>query len=118
MLPAHPPLPTASSFPFHPPPAAPPRATDGKPKGSQTSILMSESLDGVSVAATRQNAGRLSYGFAPRPRACTGATNAPAATVCAIVIVVCGSERFERSSQVAALALEAAKRMASAAIFT
>ena len=27
------------------------------PTGSQTSILMSESLDGVSVAATRQNAG-------------------------------------------------------------
>ena len=42
---------------------------------------MSESLLGVSVARTRQNAGRLAYGFtaAPRPAA-AGGTNAPAAT--------------------------------------
>ena len=45
MVPAHPPLPTAWNFPFQP------------DAGSQTSILMSESPDGVSVAATRQNAG-------------------------------------------------------------
>ena len=45
MLPFKPPLPTAWNLPFQP--AA----------GSQTSILMSESLVGVSVAATRQNAG-------------------------------------------------------------
>jgi hypothetical protein len=45
MTPAHAPLPTASNFPFQ------------LSIGSQTSILMSESLDGVRVAVTRQNAG-------------------------------------------------------------
>jgi hypothetical protein len=39
-------LPTAWNLPFHP------------AIGSQTSTLMSESLDGWIVAATRQNAGR------------------------------------------------------------
>ena len=57
MLPAHPPLPTAWNFPFHP------------DAGSQTSILMSESLDGVSVAATRQNAGSVA-----NTRGCCGGT--------------------------------------------
>lgn len=46
MVPAQPPLPTAWNFRFQP------------ADGSQTSILMSESLDGVRVAATRQNSGR------------------------------------------------------------
>ena len=46
MLPFQPPLPIAWNLPFQP--AA----------GSHTSILMSESADGLSVAATRQNAGR------------------------------------------------------------
>jgi hypothetical protein len=31
--------------------------------GSHTSILMSESLDGVNVAATLQNAGSAAYGL-------------------------------------------------------
>jgi hypothetical protein len=44
--PAQPPLPTACSFLFQ-----------RSGSGSQISTLMSESLDGVSVAATRQNAG-------------------------------------------------------------
>jgi len=63
---------------------------------------MSESLDGLSVSATRQKPGRSAYGFPPRPRAGVGATNAPGATVCAIVIVVCGSESDDRLSHVAA----------------
>ena len=46
MLPFQPPLPTARNLPFQP------------DAGSQTSILMSESAVGLSVAATRQNAGR------------------------------------------------------------
>src|SRR6266850_2973583 len=92
MLPAHPPLPTACSFPFQPEEA-----------GNQTSIVISESLDGFSVAATRQNAGRLAYEN-PRPRA-AGLTNAPGGTVCASVIVVFGSESAARLSHVAAIAL-------------
>ena len=44
--PCHAPLPTAWNLPFQP------------EMGNHTSILMSESLEGVSVAATRQNAGR------------------------------------------------------------
>ena len=45
--PAQPPLPTAWNLPFQ------------SAAGSQTSTLMSESLVGLSVAATRQNSGRL-----------------------------------------------------------
>src|SRR5205823_4609390 len=45
MVPAQPPLPTAWNLPFH------------AWAGSQTSILMSESDEGVSVAATRQKVG-------------------------------------------------------------
>ena len=58
-MPAHPPLPTAWNLPFH-----------VVLSGSHTSILMSESLDGVSVAATLQNADSVAYGLgwlAPRP---------------------------------------------------
>src|SRR6185295_3356452 len=80
MTPAHPPLPTAWNFPFQP------------DAGSHTSILMSESLVGVNVAATRQNAGSAAIGppparpppAAPRP---AGGVKAPAGTACAIVIV-------------------------------
>src|SRR4051794_35177093 len=116
IVPAHPPLPTAWNFPFHP------------AVGSHTSILMSESLDGAMVAATRQNSGRLAYtgGVVPAPRApaarsratpsraaacpsigagpgaaaagaapprnaAVGGVNAPAATTRAPVIVVLGS---------------------------
>ena len=45
IAPLNAPLPTAWNLPFHP------------DAGNQTSILMSESLVGFSVAATRQNAG-------------------------------------------------------------
>jgi hypothetical protein len=55
MTPAQPPLPTAWNLPFHAVSAA--AAPSARGAGSQTSILMSESLVGVSVAATRQNAG-------------------------------------------------------------
>src|SRR5262250_2984707 len=98
IVPAHPPLPTAWNLPFH-----------IALSGSQTSILMSESLDGVNVAATLQNAGSAEYGLGwlaprppprapparapPRPAAASrpggagaaGGVNAPAGTSCAEV---------------------------------
>src|ERR1700676_5172648 len=46
MDPAQPPLPTAMNLPFQP------------DAGIQTSTLMSESVEGFMLAATRQNAGR------------------------------------------------------------
>src|SRR6266849_1403255 len=55
IVPAHPPLPTAWNLPFQP------------DAGIQTSILMSESPVGFSVAATRQNAGSV-LNAAPGPR--------------------------------------------------
>src|SRR5262245_57623785 len=95
-VPAHPPLPTAWYFVFH---AA----------GGQASALMSESGVGLRVACTRQKAGALAYGLPPppapappaaaapparpcaasslAPRAAGGATNAPAPTSAAAVIV-------------------------------
>src|SRR5213594_1235445 len=84
MFPVQPPFPTASNLPFHP------------DAGSQTSILISESLLGFNVAATRQNAGRSLNPPPPRPPPCV---NAPAATACAVVIVVSGSLREARLSQ-------------------
>jgi hypothetical protein len=65
---------------------------------------MSESLLGRRVAATRQKAGRLlgETGDGMNPPA--GIVNAPAATVCAKVMVVSGSARDARLSQVAAVA--------------
>src|SRR5258708_3016959 len=94
MVPAQAPLPTASRLGFQLASA-----------GIHTSILISESEDGVSVAATRQKAGRFTYGFAPLPppRA-PGAWNAPAATVSAVVIVTFWSFRFLTLSQPAASA--------------
>src|SRR6476659_4934794 len=90
MLPAHAPLPTASSFPFQP------------DTGSQTSILMSESDEGVSVAATRQNGGSCANGLPPPlPPRGFGAVNCPAATVCASVTATCGCENADRLSHVA-----------------
>ena len=78
MAPAQPPLPTAWNFPFQ------------SAAGSQTSILMSESVDGVSVAATRQKAGRrLNCGTAAA--LAPGSVNPPAGTICARVIEVFGS---------------------------
>src|ERR1700722_949017 len=93
MDPAHPPLPTAWSFPFHP--AA----------GSHISIWMSESLVGLSVAATRQNAGRslsATAGAGVPPNVLPGGMNSPAATGCASVMVVPGSASEARLSHVAA----------------
>src|SRR5438552_3692936 len=78
MFPAHAPLPTASSLPFQP------------EAGSHTSILISESLDGVRVAATRQNGGSAAKGFPPRPPRGFGGVNCPAPTVCASVTTTCG----------------------------
>src|ERR1043166_6704890 len=109
IVPAYPPFPTAWNFPFH-----------TALSGSHTSILTSESLDGVSVACTRQNAGSAAYGFgwlprapprpAPRPAAPSragaaggaGGVNAPAATACAEVIRAFCSGSTLRPSQVAA----------------
>src|SRR5687767_5263314 len=101
MLPFQPPLPVAWNLPFQP--AA----------GSQTSILMSESADGLSVAATRQNAGRSvncappprPVAAAPPPRPPAGGVNAPAGTSCAIVIVASVSFREESASHDCATAV-------------
>src|SRR6476646_8516079 len=89
MDPAKPPLPSPRYLPFHP------------ESGSQTSILISESLAGLMLAATRQNAGRFLTAAAGTPG---GGTNAPASTGCASVIVVSGSLSAARLSQVAAMA--------------
>src|SRR5437879_9472977 len=89
MTPAKPPLPTAWNFPFHP------------QTGSQTSILMSESLEGANTAPTRQNPGRVENCEAAGPPA-VGGVKAPAATVFADVIVVFGNLREARLSQDAA----------------
>src|ERR1700749_1991437 len=72
MTPAHAPLPTDCSRPFQP------------DAGIQTSMWMSESLDGFNVAVTRQNAGRCLYGSP----ACG---KAPGAISSALVIEVFGS---------------------------
>src|SRR5437879_3155990 len=94
MNPAQPPLPTDCSLPFHP------------ETGSQTSILISESLEGLSFAATRQNAGSLLYAETPAagdPLG-PGGINSPAATTCAEVIVVFACERVAKPSQEATTA--------------
>src|SRR6266545_3597698 len=90
MTPAQPPLPTAWNLPFQPLP------------GSQTSTLISESLEGVSVADTRQNSGRFWYGLAPAPDRSPGVENVPAGTSCAAVMVVSFKASFARLSQGAA----------------
>src|SRR5438046_2705092 len=96
MVPAHPPLPTAWNLPFQP------------DAGIQTSILMSESLVGFSVAATRQNAGSaLNAAPGPRPPRAAGGVNSPAPTGCASVMVVSGNASDARLSQVAAAAARA-----------
>src|SRR5262245_47602406 len=101
MLPAHAPLPTACNLPFHPEPAAPKPSAEA---GNQTSTLISESLDGVSVAATRQNAGKVANALLPRPARPFGIVNCPAPTVCASVTVTCGCENVERRSHGAPIA--------------
>src|SRR5512138_1484238 len=102
MLPAHAPLPTACSFVFQ------------LAAGSQTSILMSESLDGVSVAATRQNGGRVAKTLLPRPARPFGSANCPAPTVCASVTEACVRENVDRLSHVAPIAGEATRTKAIA----
>ena len=73
------------------------------PAGIQISILMSESTDGASVAAMRQNSGSVLNGLnagAPGSRIPAGVpANCPAGTSCARVIVACGSACDARSAQ-------------------
>src|SRR5258706_3758530 len=72
--PANAPLPTCWDLPFHP-------AT-----GIQTSVLMSESDEGVSVSCRRQNAGRPLIGRgACAPSGVAGGVNCPAGTTVAAV---------------------------------
>src|SRR3954469_15865325 len=71
---------------------------------------MSESADGFSVAATRQNAGRSANGLACAPPRPAGAGSAPAATDCANVTVVFGNDSFGSSSQDAAAPTRAVRR--------
>src|SRR2546426_12840554 len=87
MRPLHPPLPAASSFPFHP--AA----------GIQTSILISESEDGLIVAMMRQNAGSVANTAAADDGGVdAGSVKWPASTDSAVVIVVFVSFRFLSAS--------------------
>src|SRR5919198_5184914 len=88
MVPAQPPLPTAWNLPFH------------AWAGSQTSILMSESEEGVSVAATRQKAGNLLNCGTAGP--VSGRLNPPAGTIWAKVIEVFGSAKDDKLSHDAA----------------
>src|ERR1044071_5882131 len=95
MFPFQPPLPTASNFPFQ------------LEAGNHTSILMSESGVGFTVAAIRQKAGRsLNCAPPPRPPPPAGA-KAPAATVWAMVTVASGSFRAARLSHGDAAAAKA-----------
>src|SRR5262245_56451994 len=87
MLPFQPPLPVAWNLPFH-----------ALAAGSQYSTLMSESADGLSVASTRQNAGRSENGLAPPRPPRAGGVKAPAATDVAAVIVASGSLRDDSAS--------------------
>src|ERR1700722_2448613 len=84
IVPVNAPLPTAWNLPF--------QFADG----IHNSILISESLDGFSVAVTRQNAGRAVRVCAAArarvaPSATAGGANARASTVRASVIVALGS---------------------------
>src|ERR1051326_7433417 len=93
MYPAKPPLPVPRNLPFQP------------VSGIHTSILMSESFAGFSVACTRQKAGRfLGLNIVPGSETPAGRVKAPAATCCADVMVVSGSLSVARLSQVAAKA--------------
>src|SRR5574338_19272 len=88
IAPTHAPLPVPSNFPFQ------------FSSGSQTSNLISESLVGFDVAATRQNAGRsLKLGGGPNKPARLGRVNPPAGTFSASVIVVFGRLSEESFSQ-------------------
>ncbi len=63
--------------------------------GNQTSVFMSESLDGFSVAATRQNAGKSEDALL----VASGVLNVPAVTTCAEVIDALGNASRSRPSQ-------------------
>src|ERR1035441_667202 len=102
MDPANPPFPAPSNLWFQP------------AVGSQTSNSMWESLDGWMTPATRQKAGmalKKPEGSSPGGDGGVpgGSVNAPTAMVCAAVIVVDGSFRLARLSQVAANAGAASK---------
>src|SRR3954468_14361302 len=90
MSPAQPPLPTDMNLPFH-------------EVGSQTSALISESLDGVNVTATRQNAGSSLYagalGRSGRKNGDAGGVNPPRSTISARVTVAARSESARRRPQ-------------------
>src|SRR5215471_6232060 len=75
-------------MPWNPPPPVPRNRPFQLVSGSQASILIRESDVGVSVAVTRQNAGRpakVCGGLEP------GTTNTPLVLSVAEVIVVCSS---------------------------
>src|SRR6185436_10192660 len=101
MVPVHAPLPTAWYFEFQPEPASPEPCAEA---GSHTSILMSESLDGLAVSVTRQNAGRSANALPPRPARPPGCVKAPAATTCTESTAASVSESDLRLSHVAASA--------------
>src|SRR5258705_3604354 len=73
MEPAHAPLPTSWNLPFHP------------LSGSQTSLLISESDEGVSVSSRWQNAGRLVIAFGASAPGAAGGVNCPLVTARAAV---------------------------------
>src|SRR5690348_176500 len=104
MLPVQPPLPTAWKRPFQ---AGLPDAPSARGNGSHTSILISESRDGVSVAATRQNAGSAANRRARLVGTSAGfvACRAPAAICSAAVTVASGSLSPVSESHDAASAL-------------
>src|SRR5262245_17360476 len=79
--------------PWKPPPPVPRKRPFQIVLGSQTSILMAESLIGVSVAVTRQNGGSPVSGAPP------GGTNVPVSLSAADVMVACCSGRLARLVQ-------------------
>src|SRR5688572_10891457 len=81
MLPAHPPLPTPASLPFH------------FSSGIHTSNRMWDSRVGAITPATRQNGGSPVIAFVP-----PGGVNEPPVTASAAVMVVSGSDRAARRS--------------------
>src|SRR6478752_7644015 len=86
MIPPQLPLPTAWNLSFHP------------SDGNQTSILISESDDGDSVAATRQKGVRVANACPAEPSPMAGLENPSGTTLSARVIVVCVSLRDARLS--------------------
>src|SRR5262249_3451831 len=89
--PPRPPLPVPRNLPFQ-----------LVATGIHSSILMSESLEGLSVAWIRQKAGRFENGLPGGPPLTGGGVKAPAATFSARVIIVLGRDTLARSSQAVA----------------